>query len=147
MYFSVGAHPAFRVPVTETALFEDYFLLFGQQENAGIYPIADNGLIEKTAVPFLKNTNSYPLSKELFYKDALIFKELDSTSIGILTHLNAHGLKLHFMISIHGNLECERCRFCLHRTLVRTWRRHGLHRRTVGERRHHPSRRKRHLCA
>ena len=96
MYFSVGAHPAFKVPLTDAEQYEDYYLSFSEEENAGIYPIAANGLILNTAVPFLENTNVLPLTKELFYNDALIFKDLKSTSISILNKNNKNGLTVSY---------------------------------------------------
>ena len=44
----------------------------------------------------MNDTDVLPLTKPLFYKDALIFKELKSTAISILNHKNKHGLTLSF---------------------------------------------------
>ncbi|MFP5041962.1 aldose 1-epimerase family protein [Parasediminibacterium sp. JCM 36343] len=96
MYFSVGAHPAFNVPLVEGGDFAQYYLAFNEVENAGVYPIASDGLIETLPVPYLKNTNKLPLTKEMFYKDALIFKDLKSTSISILSHQHDHGLTVSY---------------------------------------------------
>lgn len=92
LLFSVGAHPAFRVPLVEKEVFADYYLAFNEVEDAGIYPILEDGLISNTAVPFFNSQKELPLKKELFYKDALIFKELKSTSISILSKKSKHGL-------------------------------------------------------
>lgn len=96
LYFSVGAHPAFKVPLVEGTAFEDYQLLFNQTENAGIYPLSAEGLIEKNTNPLLQNASTLALSKPLFYKDALVFKHLRSGSIGIVSDKTKHGLKLHY---------------------------------------------------
>lgn len=96
LYFSVGAHPAFKVPLVEGTGFEDYQLLFDQTENAGIYPLSAEGLIEKNTNPLLQNASTLALSKPLFYKDALVFKHLRSGSIGIVSDKTKHGLKLHY---------------------------------------------------
>lgn len=92
LYFSVGAHPAFKVPLVQGDAYDDYYLAFNETENAGIYPLAADGLVELQPVPCLKNTNKLPLTKALFYKDALVFKELKSTAISILNTKNSHGL-------------------------------------------------------
>ncbi|OIR12757.1 aldose 1-epimerase [mine drainage metagenome] len=94
--FSVGAHPAFNVPLVDGTQFSDYYLLFNETENAGKYPLSKDGLIEKEAVPFLINTNKLPLTKELFYNDALVFKHLASNSISIVSDKTKHGLKVVF---------------------------------------------------
>ena len=94
--FSVGAHPAFKVPLVDGTTYEDHELVFSANETAGIYPLSADGLVEKYTEPFLNNSNSVPLTKALFAKDALVFKELRSDFIGILNHKNQHGLKLHY---------------------------------------------------
>ncbi len=96
MFFSVGAHPAFKVPLIDGTSFEDYHLLFGKRETAGIYPLSTEGLVEKNSEPLLVNANILPLTKSLFYKDALVFKHLQSESIAIVSNKSAHGLKLHY---------------------------------------------------
>ena len=96
LLFSVGAHPAFKVPLVEGTAFSDYYLLFHETENAGKGPLSKDGLIEKEPIPFLTNTNKLPLSKELFYNDALVFKQLASNSISIVSDKTKHGLKTVF---------------------------------------------------
>ncbi|MBN9296812.1 MAG: aldose 1-epimerase family protein [Filimonas sp.] len=96
LLFSVGGHPAFKVPLTADTSFEDYYLKFNQTETAGKWPLSPEGLIENKPVPFLENTDELPLQKSLFYKDALVFKKLRSTAISILNKKNTHGLTVRF---------------------------------------------------
>lgn len=96
LLFSVGAHPAFKLPLVAGTRFEDYYLQFSTTEQAGIWPLSDDGLIESAAVPFLDNTNKLPLTKELFYKDALVFKQLKSTSLSLRSDHTPHGLTMDF---------------------------------------------------
>lgn len=96
LYFSVGAHPAFVVPVEKDLAFNDYYLQFSQIENANIYPLDDNGQTLRESVPFLKNVDVLPLEKSLFYKDALVFKDLKSTEISIKSDKSEHGLSVSF---------------------------------------------------
>jgi galactose mutarotase-like enzyme len=49
-----------------------------------------------TPTPLLANTNQLPLSKNLFAKDALVFKELQSKTISIVSNKTLHGLKVSF---------------------------------------------------
>ena len=83
MFFSVGAHPAFRIPLTSDTSYNDWYLEFEEAENADLFPLDEVGLIKEQSIPFLNNTKKLPLSKELFYKDALVFKDLKSTQIDI----------------------------------------------------------------
>ena len=96
LFFSVGAHPAFKVPLVEGTSFSDYYLKFSTVENADKWPLSADGLIEKISIPLLKDTQELPLTKELFYTDALVFKDLASTSISILSHNTSHGITVLF---------------------------------------------------
>lgn len=91
MYFSVGAHPAFKVPLEKDYEFSDYSLVFNKKEVEGKWPISKEGLIEENAIPFFENTNSIALTKELFYGDALVFKHLNSHSIELKNAHSKHG--------------------------------------------------------
>jgi galactose mutarotase-like enzyme len=96
MYFSVGAHPAFKIPLTNDTSFSDWFLEFNKAETCGVHPINAAGLIEINNVPFLNNTNQLVLTKQLFYKDALVFKNLQSTEISIKSNKSSNGVTMQF---------------------------------------------------
>jgi galactose mutarotase-like enzyme len=81
MWFSVGGHPAFAVPVAEGTSYEDYYLEFSETEDFNRWPLAGDGLIGAATEPVALRTNRIPLTKELFYGDALVFKHLKSTSV------------------------------------------------------------------
>lgn len=96
MYFSVGAHPAFRVPIIEGTNYNDYFLEFSTPELAGRWPISAEGLIEASEEPLLTDTTRLPLHKELFYRDALVFKNLRSNTVRLRSSKHAKGFELKF---------------------------------------------------
>lgn len=96
MYFSVGAHPAFKVPLVEGTAFTDYQLLFEKEETTVRWPISKEGLIETEAKPFLQNENTIPLQKELFSADAIVFKDLRSSDITITSGKTLHGVQVSF---------------------------------------------------
>ncbi len=96
MYFSVGGHPAFRLPLAEGTVYDDYFLRFEQVENKGRWPISPDGLIEKEDLPLLQNTDMLRLSKDLFRQDALVFKSLSSSSLLLASEKTKHGLQFDF---------------------------------------------------
>ncbi len=81
MYFSVGGHPAFAVPLSTDSNYEDYYLEFNKTENFQRWGLVDGGLIADHSTPFLLNTNRLALKKELFYEDAIVFKNLQSTEV------------------------------------------------------------------
>lgn len=96
MYFSLGGHPAFKVPLVEGTRYEDYRLVFEKEEDAGRWPISKEGLIEKEPVPLLQQTRELPLTKELFSKDALVLKHLQSEWVQLASDHTLHGLRFFF---------------------------------------------------
>lgn len=78
LYFSVGGHPAFRLPLLTGTTYSDYDLVFEKPETAPRWPISPGGLIGDQPVPLLENTQRLPLSKDLFYSDAIVLKGLKS---------------------------------------------------------------------
>lgn len=96
MYFSVGGHPAFKVPLTTDTTYEDYILEFNQSETAPRWPISPDGLIEITSLPLLKQSDRLPLAKALFQQDAIVLKELHSTKVTLRSDKTARGLQFDF---------------------------------------------------
>ena len=96
LLFSVGAHPAFAVPIDKNLKYEDYYLHFNKTENAGRWPLSTEGLKEEKPVPLLENAAILPLQKELFYKDAIVLKNLKSDSISIVSDKSTNGVKVSF---------------------------------------------------
>ncbi len=96
MFFSVGGHPAFKVPLVEGTDFEDYYLSFSQVENAKQYPLSKGGLVETTPVPFFHNAEQLKLKRFFFYEDALVFKEIQSNSISVKSDVTPHGFTFSF---------------------------------------------------
>ena len=96
MYFSVGGHPAFKVPIFEGEVYSDYVLEFNEIENASRWPITSEGLIGASPSPFMINTNTISLSKDLFKEDAIVLKHLNSTSVKLISKKKGSGLNFDF---------------------------------------------------
>jgi len=96
LLFSVGAHPAFAVPLVGGTKYEDYYLRFSQNEDANRWPLSLKGLIEANPIPLLKNENKLPLQKELFYKDAIVLRHLNSDAISVVSDKTQRGIKVQF---------------------------------------------------
>ena len=96
LYFSIGAHPAFKVPLVKGTAYEDQYLEFNEMENSGRWPIVAEGLIKNEPVPFLQHTSILKLTRTLFNEDALVFKDLKSDKISIKSKAHAHGLDFYF---------------------------------------------------
>ncbi|HEY0273786.1 MAG TPA: aldose 1-epimerase family protein [Chitinophaga sp.] len=96
LYFSVGGHPAFKVPLAPGTTYEDYQLEFSEVENAGRWPLSGDGLVQAAPVPLLENTRVLPLKKDLFLEDALVFKHLHSDTVTLRSNATPRGLRFHF---------------------------------------------------
>lgn len=84
LYFSVGGHPAFKLPLFPGTTYTDYYLEFNKTENAGRWLISKEGLIETGSIALLNNTQKLPLKKELFYRDAIVLKQLRSNKVKLM---------------------------------------------------------------
>ena len=96
LYFSLGAHPAFKVPLITGSVYEDHYLEFNVKETSARWPISAEGLIKDKPVPLLKNTSTLKLTRTLFNEDALVFKDLRSNQISIKSEAHDHGLNFYF---------------------------------------------------
>lgn len=96
LLFSVGGHPAFKVPLVQGTLYEDYQLRFEEEETAGRWPISKEGLIEKAPQPLLQQTRELPLTKALFSKDAVVLKHLQSNWVQLQSDKTPHGFRFSF---------------------------------------------------
>ena len=96
MFFSVGGHPAFRVPLAGGTAYEDYYLHFNREETAGKWPLSPDGLIERSTQPLLDHTHSLPLARPLFYADALVLKHLAADAVTLKSDATPHGLEFLF---------------------------------------------------
>ncbi|MDA45741.1 aldose 1-epimerase family protein [Listeria monocytogenes] len=96
IYFSIGAHPAFHIPLTDGTTFEDYYLDFGTEENLetlcleGPYRSGDIKKIVDEPARYL------PLSYDLFKNDALIFEALKQKEMTIKSDKTPHFVKVSF---------------------------------------------------
>jgi len=96
MYFSVGGHPAFVVPFVENTNYEDYYLQFNETATFKRWGLTSEGLIETQPSDFLIDTNRLNLTKALFYDDAIVFKNLESTWVILKSDKTNHQLKFDF---------------------------------------------------
>jgi galactose mutarotase-like enzyme len=96
MFFSIGAHPAFNVPLTADGNYEDYYLEFSESETADRHTLSGNLISD--AIPFFDNQKKIPLTHELFEDDALVFKNLKSKHVDLKS--SKHDVALRF--NFHG---------------------------------------------
>lgn len=75
MFFGLGGHPGFRVPLEEGKAFTDYRLTFGKPCQPWQVLMSDNYMINGHEAPYpLINGVDLPLRHDLFDHDAIILK-------------------------------------------------------------------------
>ncbi|HYJ62107.1 MAG TPA: aldose 1-epimerase family protein [Parafilimonas sp.] len=95
MFFSVGGHPAFNVPLNKNLSYTDYFLQFENDDELKRY-LLQNGLLSGETETIQLNNKALQLKPELFYKDAIILKHINSKQITLQSTKDSHGLKFKF---------------------------------------------------
>ncbi len=78
MYFSLGTHPAFNLPLEDGLSKEDYYINFNNDNIIENYPVC-NALIGTEPSPIKLDNGKLHLSGELFEKDALVLKTFKSS--------------------------------------------------------------------
>jgi galactose mutarotase-like enzyme len=96
VYFAVGGHPAFRVPLLPGEDYADYYLEFEADAALDRHLISQEGYFtgQTEAVPL--DGRKLHLTKDLFNEDALVFKDLQSRSISLRSTRNPHVLTVSF---------------------------------------------------
>ncbi len=95
LFFSIGAHPAFAVPLVKDLKYSDYYLEFNKTENLQRWKLL-NGLIATHAEAVPLENNKLPLHASLFYEDAVVLKGLQSNCITLASDKNEHGINFYF---------------------------------------------------
>jgi galactose mutarotase-like enzyme len=80
IWFSIGAHPGFNCPLNGTENFSDYYIEFEKNETLERHLLTD-GLFDGRKEVVLNNERILNLSEDIFLKDALVFKNLASSSL------------------------------------------------------------------
>lgn len=80
MYFGIGAHPGFFVPLEEGLPFTSHYLAFEKKTDAQRMGVSDDCFLAGADEPLpLVDGVKLPLTHELFDRDALILKDVDRT--------------------------------------------------------------------
>ena len=95
MYFSVGGHPAFNVPLQSNLRYADYSLKFNNDNTLNRH-LLHNGLTGDDTETILLHNNELQLQPSLFYDDAIVLKHTGSNEVELLTSKDEHGLKFAF---------------------------------------------------
>lgn len=95
MYFSIGAHPGFNCPLNATERFSDYYLEFEKEETLERHLLTEgtfNGKTERV----MNGSKILTLEEELFKKDAIVFKNMNSERIFLRSKKSDYSLEFAF---------------------------------------------------
>ena len=92
MFFGLGGHPGFNIPMVPGKRFEDYRLRFGQQADCREVILTPDCFITDETRPFpLENGTTLPLRHSLFDNDAIVLTDM-ARSITLETEGDEHGV-------------------------------------------------------
>jgi galactose mutarotase-like enzyme len=95
MYFSVGGHPAFKVPMDEKLGYSDYSLRFDGDTVLNRF-LLHGGLTGDDVQPLPLDEHDLHLDPSLFYADAIVLKDLKSQQITLRSDKDSRGLTFQF---------------------------------------------------
>jgi len=95
IYFSVGGHPAFMVPLNNKLQYDDYTLGFDNDTTLERF-LLKNGLTDGTSESLVLDDKKLHLKHYLFYNDAIVLKHLHSKKIMLYADKDPHGLAFVF---------------------------------------------------
>ena len=94
MYFGIGGHPGFRVPLAEGIPFEDYRIRFGEKGTPVRQILAPSYLISGNTEPYpLENGDTLPLRHDLFDDDAVVLSDV-CREVTLETDRDPHGVTM-----------------------------------------------------
>jgi Galactose mutarotase and related enzymes len=93
LYFSIGGHPAFNIPLEEGLTFEDYFLAPSPMKSRVNLPLK-NGKIDLEQRTLGQTNTNIALTHELFHNDALIFETKGLNSFALRSEKSPHSVTL-----------------------------------------------------
>jgi galactose mutarotase-like enzyme len=92
LYFSIGAHPGFNLPVADLSQYE---IRFPEAETSERQLLTE-GLFDGRQKPVLTSPHHIALSKTLFDDDAIVFEDLHSRSLSLKHNNSPFEVKVDF---------------------------------------------------
>lgn len=102
MYFSIGAHPAFRCPIMPQTKREEYYIQFEGADELTYRLLTKDGLAQKTTNSLQTAGGIIPFDKQLFSNDALVFEHDQAQSVSLLTKEKVPYITVRFDAPVFG---------------------------------------------
>jgi len=93
MFFSLGSHPAFRIPFAGGSL-ENYYLLFECEEELERWFFKDGLVVADKTAPVMDSSRVLTISRRLFDDGILIFKSPRSLAFTIANSMNPRAIRI-----------------------------------------------------
>jgi galactose mutarotase-like enzyme len=93
MLFSIGSHPAFRIPFAGGSL-ENYYLLFEKEEELERWFFKDGLVVAEKTAPVMDSARVLTISRTLFDQGILIFKSPRSREFTLATSMNPRAIRI-----------------------------------------------------
>jgi galactose mutarotase-like enzyme len=93
MYFSIGSHPAFRIPFAGGSL-ENYYLLFEREEELERWFFKDGLVAADRTAPVMDSSRVLTISRRLFDDGILIFKAPRSHEFTLANSMNPRAIRI-----------------------------------------------------
>lgn len=91
MYFSLGAHPAFAIPIDEKIDYSDYYIEF-EKEETGDTRVLNGVLIDSKKVEKVFDGKKLVLAKDKFKNDAIIIENPNSYKVNLKNDKNKYNI-------------------------------------------------------
>lgn len=94
LYFSVGGHPGFRLPLTEDTTYNDYYLAFTPKKSRVTIPLVAGQGIDYDNRTLAATDVNQQLSHDYFKNDAVIFELNGRTKLAVKSDRTKHGVEV-----------------------------------------------------
>ena len=96
LYYSLGAHPAFNVPMVEGTKFEDYSLSFSPKKKRKIFKLADlkDFLLDFAATAEAPTDEDLPLQYGLFKDGLFAYETTGTTTCTLQSNKTSHSVAI-----------------------------------------------------
>lgn len=93
MYFSIGAHPGFKIPLQGSETWNDYQIVFEKDKRYYITKLSD-GLLSDIKIPLELNNARLDVTNNLFDNDALVFENAQLNQVAIISSKTNKGVEV-----------------------------------------------------
>ncbi len=95
IYFGIGGHPAFNIPLVSDTTFDSYYIQFAPSKSRFLLPLK-GPYIDLSKKTLAQTNTSIQLSRELFKGDAMILETVGEHCFSVLSDKTKHGVSVSY---------------------------------------------------